>query len=121
METLGHFAVGSLISLLILRVYDRSRFRYPKYRAYSIIGGVWSMLPHIVPNQIIGGEQRQQLFLSPTANIFFFHWTIDSYDKTVFWPEQGPALEPYVSLMLAVVYIAVLLVGIRFRSSGKEY
>jgi len=122
METLGHFAFGGLLSLGLLYVVDRFRFRYPNYRAYSIIGGVWSMLPHMVPNEIIGGEQRQHLFLSPTADIFFFHWTIDGYDKVFWWPEGKQALEPYVSLLLAIVYIALLVAGVRIsRSARKEF
>ena len=132
METLGHFGFGGLISLGLLYMYDRSRFRYPKFRAWSIVGGVWSMLPHVfgpLPNSLGVDELRNQFFLwhpstQPNADIYFLHYTIDQYDKVLWWPEHGPALEPYCSLVLAIVYIVLLVAGTKLkltRSTAKEF
>ena len=132
METLGHFAVGGLISFGLLYVYSPSRFRYPKYRAYSIVGAVWGCLPHLIGpvtsptvlGWVMTDEQKRALFNTSMADIFFFFYSINLYDKTVFWPEHGSALEPYCSLVLAIVYIVLLVAGTKLkltRSTAKEF
>jgi len=127
METLGHFAVGGLLSLSLLYVNSPSGLRYPKYRAYSIVGAVWGCLPHLIGpitsptvlGWIMTDEQKATLFNTSTADIFFFFYSINLYDKTLWWPEGKPALEPYASLLLGIIY---LVAGLRLsRSSAKEF
>jgi len=132
METLGHFAFGGLLSLGILYLYSPMRFRNPRYRGCSLLGGVWGTLPHLfgpiesptVLGWVMTAEQKHALFNTQSADIFFFFYSINIYDKTVFWPEHGPALEPYCSLLLGIAYILLLVAGTKLtlkRSSTKEF
>ena len=90
------------------------------------------MLPHVfgsLPNSASVDELRNQFLLwhpstQPSADIYFLHYTIDQYDSVLWWPKNGSALEPYVSLALAVAYMVLLVAGTKLtlkRSSTKEF
>lgn len=72
---LVHFTLGFVCTLAVLAPVPGDRFRL----VGAYLGGIWALVPdgyHVVDGHL--GDRLQALHDSPTADVFFWHHTLDS-------------------------------------------
>lgn len=69
-----HFTVGFVIVLAVLWLIPITRYRL----TWAFFGGIWGVGPDV--HHLFDGARGEQLRAfheSPTADVFFFHYTLD--------------------------------------------
>lgn len=81
-QAIAHFAVGASITIVLLLLTGLYTHRHAGVA--TIIGGFWGCLPdihNVIPHETTT-DVIQTVHHHPISDVFFFHYTMDTYDPT---------------------------------------